>query len=186
MKKLVAISLFFVMTLHLAGYYFILMGMKKQNEADWQSHVIKDNFDDYHLLTKSIPITFPYQTDQKEFQTVDEKIELDGKIYRIVKKKYAEDTLHIVYLNDQKEEDIQKELDHLSDQMDQNEMEGSAKRTQNILLRMVISPYIYQDYVFAPIATDASNINHHSFYSTLYQRVFLSIPVPPPKSIFIS
>ena len=62
------------------------------------------------FIEKSIPISFAYQPDQDEFQPVMQSIEIFGRYYRIIKQRYAKDTLHIMYVADIQREDMHKSL----------------------------------------------------------------------------
>jgi len=176
-----AISLLSLIILHYAGYYFIFVALENQHESDWQARLIRNDFNSESLQSASIPISFPYQVDQIEYQIVDESIELEGKHYRIIKKRYAQDTLHIVYVNDHKSEKIQNDLKDWANQLAQNDQNSQNKDTQNYI-RMVDYQYLLPDYVFHPIVSNDKEKSNHELNSRVFNQVFISIPSPPPKS----
>jgi hypothetical protein len=101
MRTFFAICLILMFLLYNAGYYIFYLTVNEQYDASWKEKVEDNQLDPTILQTRSIPITFAYQADQKEFQPVLEVFEMDGKQYRILQQRYAKDTLHIVYINDQ-------------------------------------------------------------------------------------
>jgi hypothetical protein len=109
MRKISTCILLFVFLLYQAGFYlFYLSRQHFIDSAMKDISVFNDNRN--RLITKSIPITFPYQTDQDEYQPVMRVIEDNGKFYRVVMQRYAKDTLHIVYMADQDNQGLHSSL----------------------------------------------------------------------------
>lgn len=87
MKKPAAIFLLLIFLFNLGGYrlwyYF------EQQRSDMRMAITLDNdeYDESDLVAIRIPLSLPYQTDWKEFERTDGEIELQGKIYKYVKRK---------------------------------------------------------------------------------------------------
>ncbi len=100
MRKFFSIYLLILFLIYNAGYYLFYLTFNIQYDNSWKEKVEYNELDPGILITKSIPITFPYQADQKNFLPVLESFEMNGKVYRVLQQRYAKDTLHIVYIND--------------------------------------------------------------------------------------
>ncbi|MEK6478782.1 hypothetical protein WJR50_14645 [Catalinimonas sp. 4WD22] len=107
MRRFAAILLLLVFFLYHLGYYGFYLAISHQLDQQWNAKVYDDHLMDEDLLHTSIPLSIPYQPDQQEYEPHSGKLEIDGNYYRIVKQRYAQDTLHIVYVNDT----LQTELD---------------------------------------------------------------------------
>jgi len=177
----VAILLICVFTLYHMGSYFIYVTLKHQNNLEWQSKFIQNDFDNSQLQAASIPISFPYQPDQTEYQIVDESVELNGVIYRIVKKRYAQDTLHIVYVNDHATKKIETDYKKWVKQLAQHDSQQTANNAQN--LRILDHQYIRSEYSYRPLTIFFEQQSYVQYLQTEYVQTYLTVPVPPPKTI---
>ena len=110
MKRFFAVYLLLLFLVYNAGYYVFYLSVNAQYEDSWRQKVELNDINPDIILTKSIPITLAYQADQENFQPVLESFEMDGKVYRILQQRYAKDTLHIVYINDQTGKQIKNSL----------------------------------------------------------------------------
>lgn len=106
MRKLAAILLLIVFFLYHLGYYGFYLALSHQLDQQWHAKAYEDDLTGEELLHASIPLSIPYQPNQSEYKPVSSKLEIDGNYYRIVKQKYVQDTLHVIYINDT----LQKEL----------------------------------------------------------------------------
>ncbi|UII31142.1 hypothetical protein LVD17_22885 [Fulvivirga ulvae] len=97
--SMVFLSIF--LTYHL-GYYGVYLVMWYKIESDWQQKVSGINFKAGDLKKISTPLSLPYSSDQQEYQETSGSIHIDGKFYRFVKYRYAQDSLHLLYVNDNK------------------------------------------------------------------------------------
>ena len=110
MNNFLSIVFLLLILLYNAGYYIFYLTVNEQHENLWKARVENNRLDPQMIQTRSIPITFAYQADQEEYQPVLEVFEMDGKVYRILQQRYAKDTLHIVYVNDQRDKHLKNSL----------------------------------------------------------------------------
>lgn len=182
MKRLFAIALLCLFTTYQVGVFFIYKALQYQHDQAWQNRFVENDFSSDQLETMSIPIRFPYMADQSEFQYVDETIILDDEHYRIVKKRYAQDTLHLVYVNDHKSKQIQKNFEQWADQINQDAGKSNSGEFL-VLLRAMHFQYLLPHFVFRPLSFDNEKltVNIHLFIH--HKKVYLSIFTPPPEII---
>jgi hypothetical protein len=109
MNRILTYLLLFVFLLYQAGYYLFYLTLKHRADLE-----LTENSDNKVLnkdfIIKSIPLSLAYQQDQKDFLSVMQVIEADGKYYRIIKQRYANDTLHIIYMADKSRENLHTSL----------------------------------------------------------------------------
>lgn len=53
-------------------------------------------YEDSKLIELKVPLTLPYQIGWSEYQRCDGEIEVDGVLYKLVKRKFANDTLYVM------------------------------------------------------------------------------------------
>jgi len=178
LKKLLSIFFLSLFALHHVGYYFAYVALDNRIEDSWQVMFESNDFQEKYLQKMSLPITFPYLTDQAEFIDVDEQMEIGGEFYRIVKKKYTQDTLHLVYVNDIEKKDIHEFYEKWVNNVADNDENTQNRISLNHLLD---KQYFSNDFQFELLPSTFNVANHHSFYLDNYLQNYLTIPYPPPK-----
>jgi hypothetical protein len=92
------------------GYYAIFMGMQYKNSVTMTARLDADQYDESQTMTIEIPLTVPYMTDDADFKRVDGIFEYKGEFYRLVKQKYAKETLTVVVIKDNENKRINEAM----------------------------------------------------------------------------
>ena len=92
--------------LNTVGYYLLFVGFEYRNDILMSRQLDDFQYEDSSSITIKIPIAVPYLADDTEFVRVEGKYEYHGEFYRMVKQKYAQDTLVIVCVRDQENKRI--------------------------------------------------------------------------------
>jgi hypothetical protein len=92
------------------GYYGVFLGLQYQNDVAMTRQLDSDQYDESQAVTFRIPLSVAYVGDDQDFKRVTGKFEHNGEFFRLVKQKYANDTLTIVCVRDAKDKRIQQEL----------------------------------------------------------------------------
>jgi hypothetical protein len=109
MKQISVYLLLLVFLMYQAGFYFFYLSLHHINEESWQNpENVSERQNQY--IEKSIPITFAYQHDQTEYQSVMQSIEVNDSYYRVVMQRYANDTLHVLYVIDSCQQNLHNSL----------------------------------------------------------------------------
>lgn len=82
------------------GYYAVFLGLQYKNSIAMTARLDADQYDESQTMTIEIPITAPYMTDDADFKRVDGIFEYKGEFFRLVKQKYAKETLTVVVIKD--------------------------------------------------------------------------------------
>ena len=100
MKRLTAISFLLLLLFNLAGYQLWFYYAQQKFDTQLLARLEKESYNEEDLITLKVPLSLPYQTDWKEFERVDGEINLDGKIYKYVKRKVQDGQLILLCLPD--------------------------------------------------------------------------------------
>lgn len=162
------------------GYYGVFLGMQYRNDVAMTKVLDADQYDDSQSFTIKIPVAVPYMTDNVDFQRVDGKFEHQGEHYRLVKQKYANDTLTIVCVKDPEHKRISQALSNyvknFSDQSgDQNQ---NSKVTVNF-----IKDYLPQAFTLRTLTQGwAVDVIQNGFYMNLIPSFEVSVVHPPERA----
>jgi len=103
LKRLIPITFVTLVLLNTIGYYLVFVGMEYQNDVLVTKQLDAFEYQKSEALTIKIPLAVPYLDDDSEFIRVEGKYVYQGESYRMVKQKYARDTLFIVCVKDQQD-----------------------------------------------------------------------------------
>ncbi len=93
------------------GYYAVLLCLEWQHNRKAEIRLDRDEFSASQTFTVKLPLTIPYVPDAAEFERVQGIFKHNGTFYRLVKQKYAADTLTIICVRDEETERLQHALD---------------------------------------------------------------------------
>lgn len=100
MKKLTAILLIALFIFNLFGYRILFYFAQLQSDINIEKALDKSQYNDEDLVTIKIPMLIPYQIERKDFERFDGEINLNGKIYKYVKRKVCDGNLVLLCLPD--------------------------------------------------------------------------------------
>lgn len=110
MKRLVSLALVALLLLNVLGYYALFFGLQYRNDRAMTRMFDSGTYEESQAITIKLPLTVPYLNDNPGFQRVDGKFWHGGEFYRLVKQKYAKDTLTVVCVKDPENVRIQDAL----------------------------------------------------------------------------
>lgn len=108
MKKAVSILVLTTFLFNTIGYKAIFLYLEHKADARLASEIATMNEVDGRLIAIKIPINLPYQTDWKEFESVEGEMTFKDKTYRYVKRKVWKDTLILLCIDHSEKSQIQK------------------------------------------------------------------------------
>jgi len=100
LKRISSITLIAILLLNTMGYYVILIGMQYEHDLTMTKALDINHYEVSQEVTLKLPMSVPYMQNNDDFVRVDGVIEHGGEHYRLVKQKYANDTLTIVCIRD--------------------------------------------------------------------------------------
>jgi len=181
-KGVIAAQLLLLFLFHNLGFFIVYVSIIKQQEKEWSMKVVENNFTSTQYEMASIPISLPYQPDQKEFTDVNENIELNGNFYRIVKKRYEKDTMHIVFINDQTNDKINKQFAGWADDTGNRDFNTTSNENR-VNIPVVDYQYLLSDFTFTSVPGAQVKSKTFSISQGHADQIVLNIPSPPPEYI---
>lgn len=182
MRRITAITLLFLFLLNIIGYYGVFLGLKYTLGQKVVEDLDSESFSAGDLVEFEIPVTLPYMPDQANYERVDGLIEVEGKYYRLVKQKYAGDTLFIVCLPDHDQQKIHKAIEEYVSTF--TAPDASQSKTVDF------SKSLSKDYL--PTLVTLEDVSKAGFYETGTKSyvassysAYLSILSPPPKEFSV-
>lgn len=100
MKNAAAIALLFCFVLFHFGYYAVYLSANVSLERNWMDQLYGEQQLQLEEQLLEIPLKAPYMANQDEFQVANTRFEKDGQYFRVIKQRYQNDTLQVVYVPD--------------------------------------------------------------------------------------
>lgn len=126
MKKALSIALISLLLLNVMGYYAVLVCLEWQHERKAEGQLDRGEFSTSQTITIKFPLTLPYVPDARGFERVQGIFQHNGTFYRLVKQRYAADTLTIICVRDKETERLQRALDRYVSTLTDNEPEQKS------------------------------------------------------------
>ena len=161
------------------GYYVIFLGMQYRNDITMSRILDAGRYNDSEKIVLKLPVSLAYMPDQPSFQRVEGKFEHRGEFYRLVKQKYAKDTLTVICVRDHENERISKALSsYVKTFIDSgSDSDESLKITVSF-----IKDFLVHKFSILTITPGwQSEITANIFVDNL-KSTFTSLIVPPPKT----
>ena len=160
------------------GYYVVFLGMQYRNDLTMSRTLDAEHYDNTKTLTLKIPVSIPYVADQSDYQRVDGKFKHGGEFYRLVKQKYARDTLTVVCVRDHENERISEALsNHVKTFIDNgSDSEESLKITVSF-----IKDFLSQKFSILTITPGWQSKITTSFFVDNLTSAFTALIVQPPE-----
>lgn len=95
LKKITALFLIASFLFNLFGYRLVVEYLQHTANTQLEARLDNNLYADSQLIELKIPFHVPYQTNWSAFQRYDGEIEIDGIMYKYVKRKLANDTLYL-------------------------------------------------------------------------------------------
>jgi hypothetical protein len=92
------------------GYYGVFLGLHLKNDLAMSKALDTDLYEQSNTVTLKVAVSIPYMLDQSDFERVNGQFEHNGELYRMVKQRYAKDTLTVVCVKDAEHKKIDTAL----------------------------------------------------------------------------
>jgi hypothetical protein len=180
LKRITSIAFVFIILLNTMGYYGVFLGLHLKNDIAMSKALDADIYDQSNTITLKVPVSIPYMPDQPGFDRVDGQFEHNGELYRMVKQRYAKDTLTVICVKDIEHRNINLALsDYVKTFTDKaSDTKPASKATISFI----------KDYL--PISFElnsategwAMQVLHNSNYQSLVPTFSSSIIHPPERA----
>lgn len=131
LKKLSAILLIALFIFNLFGYRILFYFARQQSDINIEKALDSNQYSEKDLITIKIPMSIPYQIEQKDFERFDGEVNLNGKIYKYVKRKVCDGNLVLLCLPDQNKMSLETAKNNVVNNSLDFQNTGSKKSTDS-------------------------------------------------------
>jgi hypothetical protein len=179
-QKLISIAFIAILLLNVMGYYGVFIGLQYRNDIAMMKVLDSNVYEKAHMLTIRIPVSIPYMNDDADFERVDGKFEHEGEVYRLLKQKYAQDTLTVVCIKDSEDKRINQALSNYVKSFTDKatDQHSNLKVTINF-----IKDYIPQTFSLRSVAAGwTTSFTYNSIHNVLISTFTASVIHPPERA----
>jgi hypothetical protein len=186
-KKIASAILIFILLFNLFGYRFVADYLQQKSDARLEARLDKNNYNESELIELKIPIHLPYQTSWAEFERYDGEVNLNGILYKYVKRKVTNDTLVLLCIPNHQKMDLQTARDDFfknTNDLAQNSNSKKSDNSKTISFKKLMSEYDEQSFGFN--ALSMRNASHKFGFNYIVRKPANSphlSPEQPPESI---
>lgn len=108
LKKAASIFLLLIFLFNTIGYKAFFLYQERQADARIEARIRTISELDKRLISIKIPINLPYQTDWREFESVDGEMSYKGRTYKYVKRKVMRDSIILLCIDHKEKSQIEK------------------------------------------------------------------------------
>ncbi|MEO6452704.1 MAG: hypothetical protein ABIN97_01465 [Ginsengibacter sp.] len=180
MRKITSATLIFIMLFNLFGYRFVVDYIQVKNDDNLEARLDDSRFDESQLIELKVPIHLPYQTTWSDFERYDGEVELDGVLYKYVKRKVINDTLVLLCIPNHQKMNLQTAKDEFfknTTDLAQNKDSKKSDNSKSGAFKKLMSEYDGFLYFFKT----ASVSNFQTFPPNCLVQNLLSSPHITPE-----
>ncbi len=187
MKKLTAIFFLFIFLFNIGGYRLWFYYSQQISDERLEVSLDKNEYNEADLVTIKIPISLPYQTNWKEFERIDGDVNLNGKIYKYVKRKVHNGELILLCIpdhNKMKLESARYDFFKIANDLVQNNVPKKSGNPHTAVFKLLFSEYYQNSYDYFNNDLIEQNQNF-SFYKAhnLSSLPHISPEQPPDNKV---
>lgn len=180
MRKSISWSLVFLLLLNVFGYYLFFAALQYSNEIAMTRQIDAESYDESEAVTIRLPLTVPYLGDDKTFRRAEGKFWHEGQFYRLVKQKYAQDTLTVVCVLDEGKVRIHEAMSEFVKTFTDTPINSQASSKMALFLAR---DYIHQPFLLGTSAVGwQSEIGQFEYCQMLSSTFIPSINHPPENA----
>ena len=161
------------------GYYVAYFSFRMQVEKHWAERIYSDKSEAFGEKMMEIPLSIPYMMSEDEFRVANTSFEKDGQYFRIIKQRYVNDTLQVVYVPDTATRNIDETFKLWVSSLVQDDLPDGSNNT--LLSKIFVKDYTQpvNDFQFMPF--DLVQKNYIGFIFLPFDPLTISSHTPPPE-----
>ncbi|MBI1344423.1 MAG: hypothetical protein GC171_15990 [Terrimonas sp.] len=96
MKKIVAILFVSVLCFNWLGYRYVFDYLEKKHNQQLEARLDKDNYNENELISIKTAFPIPYFVNSNKFERWNGEIEINGVLYKYVKRRFYNDSIELL------------------------------------------------------------------------------------------
>ena len=106
-KKIASALLISLLLFNWFGYNLVVNYLQQKSDTHLEALLDNNQYDDSKLIELKIPTHVPYQTSWATYERYDGEIEMNGTLYKYVKRKVCNDTLYLMCIPNTKKMNLE-------------------------------------------------------------------------------
>jgi hypothetical protein len=163
------------------GYYAAYFSFRLQIENHWSEKIYSENQSELEERIMEIPLAIPYMADEEEFRATNTSFQKDGQYYRVIKQRYINNTLQIVYVPDSAKKNLDTTIKQWVSSLVQDELPDSGNNS--LLTKIFVKDYTQPLNEFDFSISIINDKNYNGFVFLTYQDQDINLTTPPPELV---
>ncbi|MEO8763730.1 MAG: hypothetical protein ABI416_05555 [Ginsengibacter sp.] len=179
MKKIAALFFLTLFLFNLFGYRLVVDYMQQKINEQLEVRLDNNAYDEAQLVELKIPLHLPYQT-SSSYQRYNGEIQVNGILYKYVKRKVANDTLFLMCIANTKKMHLETAKDDFFKISNDLTQDNNSKKSDNSKSAFKSLQGEYDQYSFA-VHTFATISSHQNLWLPLQSNNLITIPHVSPE-----
>lgn len=179
MKKFASAILISLLLFNWFGYNLVVNYLQQKSDTHLETLLDENQYTDAELIELKIPTHVPYQTGWASYERYDGEVEMNGTLYKYVKRKVCNDTLYLMCIPNTKKMNLEAARDdffkNTNDLQNNNSKSNNSKSSA---FKSLMSEY--DGYSFA-IDLSTGNRYSRSYHFTYNVNNLFSSPHISPE-----
>jgi hypothetical protein len=166
--------------LYYFGYIVYFFAFQQKLDKQWEENIWEESYDVTQTGMIKIPLSLPYMANQEDFQTTNLSMEMEGQYLRVVKQRYQNDTLQIIYIKDYQQQKLENQLKDWIKSITDTSPTNKTERNQlfgKFFPKDFMGNEFYTFHTWDGLFTSTRIPTRQNHYS----NIFLSLKTPPPQ-----
>jgi hypothetical protein len=145
------------------GYRLVSYYLQQRADRSIEATINNLKYHESQLVEMRVPLNMPYQNDQPEFEPVDGEIEIDGQIYKYVKRKVEKGELVLMCLPHTNKEKLREARDDFFKMVNDLQQDSKTKKSDkgnSFSFKNFLSEYKAENNDWS-VSPGLSGITHH-------------------------
>ncbi len=187
LKKIISALLIFLLLFNWFGYNLVVNYLQHKSDINLETLLDENQYDDSQLIELKIPTHLPYQTSWASFERYDGEVEMNGLLYKYVKRKVANDTLYLMCIPNTKKMNLETARDDFfknTNDLSQNTSSKKSDNSKSSAFKNLMSEYDAYSFILNLNVRERSSGNSHNTFqvNTLFTSAHISPEQPPDFS----
>ncbi|MGC4035120.1 MAG: hypothetical protein QM764_04100 [Chitinophagaceae bacterium] len=181
MKKALSIVFLMVLIFNCCGYRWVLSYLQNKSTIRLAQTISSGKYDKKLLVEVKIPLNLPYLSNWAEYRDYDGEIEIDGKNFEFVKRKFINDTLYLLCIAHTEKDILQLAKSDYFKAVNNLQQDGPQKNNVPNAPRLVLSDYLPQDELAYIFYTENNLLSYRSKNNYFISQFQPSTAGQPPE-----
>lgn len=182
LRKTTAILFFSILFMNWFGYQLVIDVFQKEHSRELTVKFDNEEYDESELISFKTAFPLPYLVNSAEFERWDGEVNIDGVLYKYVKRRFINDSIEFLCIPDPHSMTLQTAKDNFFRIANDLQQDKPGKKTDQSTvpsIKQVLNEYCQEikawDFSIAGI-----KLSHYSFYLSPHTGFYGNLPAQPP------